>query len=171
MQTEDYSEVREWAQDIVAHPGLSSPFLKTVAETVLELLPKQTIAETGFDFDEHHLAGAITRDGGDVVMLWQDVDETEQIICVDSAWTPGWLTPNGKKYKLVETTKPPHPTVLKTEHDLRGAPAGTILEASDRALWTRFGNGMWVSGADVDKSSFTLSASGPYHVLRWGWEK
>lgn len=166
MQNKDYSEVREWAQDIVARPGLSSPFLKTVAETVLELLPKQTMADVEWDDDTHHLTGA-TSPGGDVVMMWHDVDDSEQIICVDSAWYPGQLTPNGKQYKLVEATASDHPEVLTTVEDYEDAPLHTIVALKGYVPYVKRGVSVW---ANTYNSTFGNEeiANTSRQVLRWG---
>lgn len=170
MQTKDYSEVLEWAQHIVAHPGLSSPFLKTVAETVLELLPSQTIAETGFDFDTHHLAGATTRDGDEVVMLWQDVDETEQIICDEASWAPQFLTPNGKRYELHEVSESDHPETLTTEQDYKDAPLGTIVADNGAVPSVKWKPRTWSTSLNSPCPDGKM-AGFSRKVLRWGWSK
>lgn len=167
MQTEDYKEIREWAQYSVDNPRLTSPFMVTVAKTMLDLLPEPAIAETGFDFDEHHLAGATTRDGDGVVMLWQDVDETEQIVCHDSAWAPDCLTPNGKKYKLVEATEQGHPEVLTTVEDYENAPLHTIVALKGYVPYVKRGVSVW---ANTYNSTFGNEeiANTSRQVLRWG---
>ena len=174
---EDYRKAREWAEEILAFPETAYPSQSMVAKVLLELLPKQTMADVEWDDDTHHLTGA-TSPGGDVVMMWHDVDDSEQIICVDSAWYPVQLTPNGKQYKLVEATvssnenvrpnQPEHPTVLKTEGDFEDAPEGTIVTKRGRGPWILLENGMWVTtSAEYPSEGMTITA--PYTVLRWGW--
>lgn len=168
MQTEDYKEVREWARQVMDNPGYTSPFMQTVAKTMLELLPSQTIADTGFDFDEHHLAGATTRDGDEVVMLWQDVDETEQIICDDSAWAPDCLAPNGKQYELREISEPDHPETLTTAEDYADAPVGTIAAPNQCSPYMKYGLIRWKDMSDDTFSDEDMSGAA-LKVLRWGW--
>ncbi|MCQ4616001.1 hypothetical protein KBX29_03955 [Corynebacterium sp. CCUG 18816] len=176
--TEDYRKAREWAEEILAFPETAYPSQSMVAKVLLDLLPKQTMADVEWDDDTHHLTGA-TSPGGDVVMMWRDVDDTEQIICVDSAWYPVQLTPNGKQYKLVEVTvssrenvapdQPDHPTALKIKQDFREAPKGTIVGREPHSTWQKNEIGLW-SNEDGLFSSRDMSLTGPWEVLRWGWK-
>lgn len=178
MQTKDYSEVREWAQGVMDNPWQeANSRMRVVAKTLLDLLPKMTMADIGWDDDTHHLTGA-TSPGGDVVMMWHDVDDSEQIICVDSAWYPVQLTPNGKQYKLVEATvssnenvgldQPEHPTVLETQQDFEDAPVGTIAAPNQCSPYMKYGLIRWKDMSDDTFSDEDMSGAA-LKVLRWGW--
>lgn len=175
---EDYRKAREWAEEILAFPETAYPSQSMVAKVLLELLPKQTMADVEWDDDAHHLAGATTPDGQDAVMMWFDGDESELIMCVDAAWSPGQLTPNGKQYELREVTvssnenigldQPEHPTVLKTEEDFEDAPNGTIVAKSKRSASTKFATGEWGNPHTRECPQY-MAECGPWTVLRWGW--
>jgi hypothetical protein len=176
MQTKDYSEVREWALRVASsHVADSTAF--RAAKVLLELLPKPTMAEIDWEHDIHHLAGATTPDGDDVVMMWLDDVESGLVMCSNAAWHPDRLTPNGKRYELREVTvssnenvdldQPEHPTVLETEQDFEDAPEGTIV-ARGAAPMTNYGNEGWC-GISPNQSSLMMSTYGPWTVLRWGW--
>lgn len=178
MQNKDYSEAREWARQVMDNPGYTSPFMQTVAKTLLDLLPKMTMAELEWEHDLHHLAGATTPDGKEVVMMWLDDVESGLVMCDNAGWEPSRLTPNGKQYKLVEATvssnenvgpdQPEHPTVLETEQDFEDAPEGTIVTKRGCGPWVLLENGMWVTtSAEYPSGRMTITA--PYTVLRWGW--
>lgn len=179
MQTDDYAVVREWAQGVMDKPWQeANSRMRVVAKTILDIVPLQTVADIGFDFDEHHLAGATSSDGDEVVMLWQDVDETEQIICDDSAWAPDCLAPNGKRYELREVTvssnenvgldQPEHPTVLETQQDFEDAPVGTIAAPNQCSPYMKYGLIRWKDMSDDTFSDEDMSGAA-LKVLRWGW--
>lgn len=174
----DYSvhRARVWAERALSS---ASWVEREAAKALLDLLPEPTLDEIGWDWDTHHMAGATTRDGDEVVMLWQDVDETEQIICDDSAWAPDCLTPNGKRYELrevavssnenVRPNQPEHPRVLETQQDFEDAPEGTIVTKRGCGPGVLLENGMWVTtSAEYPSEGMTITA--PYTVLRWGWD-
>ncbi|OIR41178.1 hypothetical protein BJP08_08100 [Corynebacterium sp. NML140438] len=159
----DYSirGAREWAQGAKSS---ASPVEREAAKALLDLLPEPTMAELEWDDDAHHLAGATTPDGHEVVMMWHDVGE--EIICNDWSWVPDSLTPNGKKYRLVED--PDHPTILKTEQDFKDAPLGTIVARAGSSPWVRNNEAVWLCAVDTDRSSNDMAYYGPWTVLRWG---
>ena len=163
---EDYRKAREWAEEILAFPETAYPSQSMVAKVLLDLLPKQTMADVEWDDDTHHLTGA-TSPGGDVVMMWHDVDDSEQIICVDSAWYPVQLTPNGKQYKLVEATASDHPEVLTTVEDYEDAPLHTIVALKGYIPYVKRGVSVW---ANTYNSTFGNEeiANTSRQVLRWG---
>lgn len=178
MQNKDYSEAREWARQVMDNPGYTSPFMQTVAKTLLDLLPKMTMAELEWEHDLHHLAGATTPDGKEVVMMWLDDVESGLVMCSNAAWHPDRLIPNGKRYELREVTvssnenvgldQPEHPTVLKTEEDFEDAPNGTIVAKSKRSASTKFATGEWGNPHTRECPQY-MAECGPWTVLRWGW--
>lgn len=161
----DYSirGAREWAQGAKSS---ASPVEREAARALLDLLPEPTIADTGFDYAKHHLAGATTPEGEEVVMMWLDTAEDGLVMCDNYAWAPGQLTPNGKKYRLVED--PDHPTILKTEQDFKDAPLGTIVARAGFSPWVRNNEAVWLCAVDTDRSSNDMAYYGPWTVLRWG---
>ena len=177
MQNKDYSEAREWALRVVSSRVADSTSFR-VAKVLLDLLPSQTMADLAWDDDVHHLAGATTPDGQDAVMMWFDGDESELIMCVDAAWSPGQLALNGKRYELREATvssnenvgldQPEHPTVLEAQQDFEDAPEGTIVTKRGCGSWILLENGMWVT-TSAEYPSGGMAATAPYTVLRWGW--
>ena len=100
-------------------------------------------------------------------MMWHDVDDSEQIICVDSAWYPVQLTPNGKQYKLVEATASDHPEVLTTVEDYEDAPLHTIVALKGYIPYVKRGVSVW---ANTYNSTFGNEeiANTSRQVLRWG---
>ena len=171
MQTDDYAVVREWALDVLNDPGQTNPRMRTVAKTILDLLPKTTIADIGFDFDKHHLAGATSSDGDEVVMLWLDDIESGLIICETDAWEPKALTPNGKRYELREVgevDEPGHPETLTTAEDYADAPVGTIVANNGHLPCAKRNMGDWVDTLST-KHTHNGLAGASRRVLRWGW--
>ena len=87
-----------------------------------------------------------------------------------------WLTPNGKRYKIVEATvsqdekvaddQPEHPKVLRTKDDFADAPDGTIV-AKPGYIAVSKKCGEWV-GMHLIRTDSTMAETGPYEVLRWG---
>ena len=89
---------------------------------------------------------------------------------------PEWLTPTGKRYKLVDITdkpepgpEPEHPKTLHTVEDFENAPSGTIVTRVSQLPVTKF-CGEWRSLFSNDTPT-RMADLGPWEVLRWGWTK
>ena len=169
--TETARLAREWAD--TRNPDTLTDLARAAREHILATTTEPTMADIGWDDEEHRLAGATTPEGTEVVMMWHDADETNQIICLNSAWEPDRLTPNGKKYELREVTpsmdEPTHPATLTTLEDYINAPAGTVIAEPGGLAWTKRSSGgwtadsIWLPNPDV--------ADKERQVLRWRWGK
>lgn len=144
---------------------------KAAVEFILNNTTPPTMANVKWDDAEHHLAGATlqeVRTSKDVVMFWPDSEEPDEAIVTSfgrfSIWR-GNLTPNGKRYKLVEIV---HKQTLTTEEDYRNAPRGTVVGRDDgcamkgRAVWFATGRFNSISNEEI------ADCYGPLKVLRWG---
>ena len=161
--------MREWAESVMNSPiGSREEAEVLAAEHVLATTTEPTMTDVKWSDEKHFLAGATSRGGDEVVMMWNDVDETKQIICHDSAWEPDRLTPNGKRYELVEVTGDEHPETLRTVEDYENAPEGTIVAMPTVAdVWVKAG-GTWKQGEYKYRRSGYLAGT-ELIVLRWGW--
>lgn len=104
---------REWATST-----LPKGDAKTMAaiEHIMATTTEPTMADVEWSGEKHHLAGATLPDGGEVVMMWPDNYGTGHIIAKEGEWPPERLTPNGKRYELVEVTdKPENPVEPSTK--------------------------------------------------------
>ena len=170
---------REWAEKNypewvkVAEGTLAADLLekaRAAAEYILAHTTPETMEGVEWDDEKHHLAGATTP-RGDVVMMWPDEDAGD-IVTSRSSWRREQLTPNGKRYKLVEVTEPDHPEVLKTVKDYANAPEGTLAASSHgegyfhnetMSRWEST-HGDWKNYGEMESSSHSGRT-----VLRWGW--
>ena len=160
---------REWATS--TSPRGDAKTLAAI-EHIMATTPEPTMADVEWSDEKHHLAGATSRGGDEVVMMWNDVDETKQIICHDSAWEPDRLTPNGKKYRLVEVTGDEHPETLTTWEDFDNAPEGTVVSSPGAVPAMKNRDGRWRAvgiTTPLTSGSLALGAESPATVLRWGW--
>ena len=163
----DYSveAARAWAQGATSSVVLVE---REAAKALLDLLPPKTIAGIGWDHDTHHLAGATTRNGDEVVMMWLDDIESGLIICETDAWEPKALTPNGKRYELREISEPDHPKTLTTEQDYKDAPLGTIVADNGAVPSVKWKPRTWSTSLNSPCPDGKM-AGFSRKVLRWGW--
>ena len=90
--------------------------LDEAATHILANTEPETMQGVQWEHEKHHLAGATTPAGHDAVMMWCDEEDTGHIITDLGEWRPDQLTPNGKKYELVEVTdKPENPVEPSTK--------------------------------------------------------
>ena len=173
----DYSieTARSWAQGAKSSANLVE---REAAKALLDLLPTETMADVEWDYEKHYLAGATAHTGLAVVMLWEDTDETGQIICLDSAWPPEQLTPNGRRYELREIgdlpgyapdPKPGAVSWLVTAEEAEYAPVGTIIARSGSEPYLMDEDLGWVTIAG-ESTHEHIAANLPWRVLRWGWK-
>jgi len=167
MNKETERMARQWAEWNKSCE-VSSPEIQAAANFILANTPAPTMAEVEWDDDEHHLAGATTGDGLDVVMICNDYD-TDCIITGDGFTPRDELTPNGKRYELREiTNEPEHPETLTTLEDYEDAPAGTIVASNICLPYMKYELDSWTDNFGTTVSNEEL-VGGPTTVLRWGW--
>ena len=171
MSNERERLAREWAEDCQGEGKLPAYGIaaQAAAEHILATTPEPTMEGVQWDDEKHHLAGATLPHGGEVVMMWPDNYGTGHIIAKEGEWPPDQLTPNGKRYKLVEVTdQPEHPDVLKTVEDYENAPVGTIVALNGCLPYVKRGRNDW-SDAFGDTCSDKGMAGPAREVLRRGW--
>lgn len=109
---------REWAEE-AADNGAYGLSEKTAAaiDHIFATTTPPTMADVEWDDEEHRLAGVTTPGGVEEVMMWHDdTGGTDHIITDRAEWRPDQLTPNGKRYELVEVTdKPENPVEPSTK--------------------------------------------------------
>lgn len=169
---------REWARKIKSVPVVNYGLQANAAAEHILATTEPTMADIGWNEEEHALAGATLNYGGEpveVVMLAYEDG------CISYATSEGtrtsahlkYFTPNGKCYELREvgaTAEPAHPGYLETLEDYENAPEGTIAvltEGLGYPIMKHFGkwwrNGISFSNDDISKDT--------REVLRWGWGK
>ncbi|OFU54866.1 hypothetical protein HMPREF3120_05450 [Corynebacterium sp. HMSC11D10] len=166
---------RQWAES--RNPNSLSEDARAAREYILATTTKPTMADVEWD-DKHFLAGATldTEESAEEMVMCGFTRDGEIYVVEPNPgrgkrgyWPmPGDLTPNGKRYELVEVTE--HPEHLVDEDDFKDAPEGTIV-ASDGYLSTplvkRYGK--WCR----DRIEFTAeeldAVADQLRVLRWGW--
>lgn len=182
---------REWAEYYQNRwpkftPGTHAAELvekaKAAADYIMEHTTPPTMEGVEWEHELHHFAGATADTGEDVVMVDPhgpgitviDLD-TEEVV----AASPLAITPNGKRYELVETTdkpepgpepEPEHPKTLRTVEDYEDAPNSTIVAIQGfHTVWVK-DKGTWSDGMDYTATSDYMAGE-PREVLRWGREK
>ena len=173
---------REWAEKNypelvkVAEGTLAADLFekaRAAAEYILAHTTPDTMADVEWDHDTMPGTGALTKNG----RLWimrDDAGDAIDCISTDLAEiafvAKEGLTPNGKRYKLVEV--PDHPEVLKTVKDYANAPEGTLAASSHgegyfhnetMSRWEST-HGDWKNYVEMESSSHSGRT-----VLRWGW--
>ena len=137
---------------------------------VLATTPEPTMEDVEWEDKKHHLAGATTPDGDEVVMMWHDANGTGHIIADVGEGPRDAFTPNGKRYELREITdEPERPETLETVEDYENAPEGTIIANPGDMPWIKE-DGHWRSPRFRQSSeSLALTVVGNDRpVLRWG---
>lgn len=173
MACVDEVTARQRAQEVLDNES-SPQELVDLAEFVLATTNEPTMADVKWDAKEHFLAGADWSGHSPVVMVKSDYDSTITAIGDDGARlrTPfkADLTPNGKRYKLVEITDEgeyEQPKVLVTKQDYENAPEGTIIVTEGHTS-TREAFGWYIAGCEGGRSSEYMARLGEGEVVRWG---
>lgn len=164
---------RQWAELVKSVPEVDyGTKANAAAEYILDHTAPPTMADTEWDDEKHRGLGAVDDAGQEWVMLQ---DDGGYINCVGLDLNPvgaerDELTPNGKRYKLVEV--PDHPEVLETVEDYENAPEGTVVASGSEEPWMKTqdrwrsrGSTTWTDQAMV--RNFPLMPN--RRVLRWGW--
>lgn len=161
----DTGIARRWAQIAREDARLST---QEAAKALLALLPEPTLAEIGWDWDTHHMAGAITPQEEEVVMLWFD-DDANLVICAESAWRPDELTPTGRRYKLAALNKQTaHTWYLTTAEEAEDVPEGTIIAKPGSEPYLMDDDLGWITPSGAYTHEHVVENL-PWCVLRWGW--
>lgn len=178
MSNERERLAREWATST-----LPKGDAKTLAaiEHIMATTTEPRMEEVEWEDEKHFLAGAVYEVEGStcpVVMVGETRDGCE-IYSVDldehTGFWPmhGDLTPNGKKYELVEVTdEPEHPETLCTVEDYENAPEGTVVSSPGAVPAMKNRDGRWRAvgiTTPLTSGSLALGAESPATVLRWGW--
>lgn len=162
---------REWAENI--DPLLLNERARAAIEHVLATTTPMTMADTVWDDEEHHLAGATTPSGIEVVMLWLNTG-INRIVTDDALYARDMLTPNGKRYELREVgapEQPAHPETLETLEDYENAPYGTIVDI-DGIVAVRGWAGWYLVNFVGTRQPEFMFHQGEGDVIRWGgWGK
>lgn len=146
------------------------------AKYITQCLAPLTMGELPWDYGRHYLAGA-TDGEGECIMISpyrHDEESPLEIAAVTSDSSnillldPSDLTPNGKKYELVEVTGDEHPETLRTKDDYENAPRGTIVARNEYSPHVKNVQNEW-GNAFNDTYSDERLAGTSRKVLRWGW--
>lgn len=171
---------REWAKDCQREGKLPAYGIaaQAAAEHILATTTEPTMADVEWDNEKHRGLGAVDEAGQGWVMLQ---DDGGYINCIGLDLNPvgaerGDLTPNGKRYELVEVTdkpaqadEPEYPETLTTVEDYENAPVGTIVALNGCLPYVKRGRNDW-SDAFGDTCSDKGIAGHTREVLRWGWD-
>ena len=148
---------------------------RAAVEYILENTTSETMADLVWDDKTHRLGGAVSKTREDYAMIMADGDVGIYAFHAESGefyWlSRDSLTPNGKRYKLVEVTEPDHPKVLDSREGYVIAPAGTVIAGPDQ-VFTK-GETLWFpAGVDdcLTHSQMAGADSPARRVLRWGDE-
>lgn len=170
---------RKWAADCQGEGKLPAYGIaaQAAAEYILATTAESTMAGTAWVKETHYLAGAVTKNGTELIMLDMD-DDLILVVNPDTADLTNFdgyeLTPNGKHYELREVTdkpdEPTHPATLATQKDYEDAPVGTIVAKVDGHPWMKAHPIRWESGVKTLPNR-DISVIGPHQVLRKGWGK
>ena len=189
--TEQEQLAREWAEKIKKKASRSPSWFDeeciAAADLVLANTTPPTMEGVEWDAREHRGLGTVGEDGTEWVML--HMMPNDWIACISSDLRkyrhlkPKWLTPNGKRYELVDITdkpepgpepepEPEHPKTLSTVEDYENAPVGTVVAIRRGKPWTKNKTRLW--GREYNRAlqveNEQMSAISR-EVLRWGWSK
>lgn len=173
---------REWAETFKALEVNKE--CRAAVEFILANTKPPTMEDVEWDAREHRGLGTVGEDGTEWVML--HMMPNDWIACISSDLRkyrhlkPEWLTPNGKRYKIVEATvsqdekvaddQPEHPKTLRTVEDYGNAPVGTIaaINGYDPIIKGNDGWGRTSEGENTSEETARLAVA-ERKILRWGW--
>lgn len=173
---------REWATSTLPHGDMR---VRAAIEHIIATTTPPTMAEIEWD-DKHFLTGATNKNGEDNIML--GVESCDVITLPLNgqpamyAYAPGDLTPNGKRYKIVEATLSPgekvgpeqgkHPKILRTVEDYVNAPLDTIAAIDGcHPITKTMGGWERPDGDMLTNKEAAEHAVAERKVLRWGKKK
>lgn len=160
----------QWAEQVKSKPAVfCSQDALAAAEHILATTTPPTMADVEWNDEEHHLAGATTPEGNEVVMIHYN-SLTGRVATVDGYALDSALTPNGKRYELVEVSgEPERPETLTTLEDYANAPVGTNVAGNGYFPYVKSERGYWMNPSIGTCSNEGLAAVSR-RVLRWGWD-
>lgn len=178
-RAENTARLRRWAESVLAMPaGHHDEDVIAAAEHILATTTPPAMDEVEWDNEKHRGLGAVDEAGQGWVMLQ---DDGGYINCIGLDLNPvgaerGDLTPNGKRYELVEVTdkpdqadEPEYPETLTTVEDYENAPEGTIVASNGQWEVPHMKqNGLWWRSGIASDNEFMARNCHP--VLRWGWD-
>lgn len=166
---------REWAERFSRDvTPVTHEHVQAAIAFILEATKPKNLADLCWNSEKHFLMGV--NDGyQDLVALDMqrlvEGDPVELLVCdIDgsdgvSRRDPAEITPNGKRYRLVEETN--NPKVLKSESDYKSAPAGTIVCKPMGCIpFIKTSRGHWETGKHIYE--IAELAGDERSVLRWG---
>lgn len=165
---------RKWADNAMLMPVDLDGLAAAAVEYIRTTLPPLNMAEVEWDQTAHHLAGATTTSGHDVVMLELHSSTDIGAYRLDSRdltfYAGDELTPNGKRYEVREAVEDPHSEALGTVAEFNAAPDGTVV-AADGYLSVPMvkQHGKWMRAGDTNPLETDFLVGAPKRVLRWGW--
>lgn len=167
---------REWAEGFSRDvTSVTHEHVQAAIDFILESTQSQTMADVAWAWNsEKHFLLGVTDGYEDLVALDMqrlvDDDPVELLVCdIDgsdgvSRRDPAELTPNGKRYRLVEETD--NPKVLKSESDYESAPEGTIVcKAKSHQPFAKASDNYWDNDGQTYESADL--AGEERQVLRW----
>ena len=172
MSSEQTRLARQWAEKIKADNTITRyEDTHAAAEYILATTTPLTMADVEWDVDEMPGTGALTKHG----RLWIMRDDAgDAIECISpnleeiASVAKKGLTPNGKRYELVEISdEPEHPETLRTVEDYEDAPQGTIVASPFCAPSMKQGERWWRNYASYSNNE--IAQQDVCQVLRWGW--
>lgn len=152
--TDQKKLARQWAESRGQFENRSERE-RAAAEFILANTKSETMMGREWVHSEHHMAGADWEGYIPVVMIDPASGRSTYVLTVEEEDVHEAddkdLTPNGKRYKLVEDTTPDHPEVLETLEDYVNAPEGTIIARPGDIPWIKEG-AVWRSQFGHDSS-------------------
>lgn len=151
------------------------------AQHILATTTPLTMADV--KWDKRHFGRVCEgEDGVEWVMLYRRGDGRIMGVTPDlqkvRGLRPQWLTPNGKKYELVEVgatvssdenvAPEQHPETLRTKDDYENAPVGTIVARDGYSSYVKQAQAVW-GNAFYDTYHDAGLAGSSRKVIRWGW--
>lgn len=170
---------REWAEKFSRDAtSVTHEHAQAAIAFILEATKPQTMADVvgAWNSEKHFLLGVTDGyedlvaldmqrlvEGDPVELLACDIDGSDGV----SRRDPVELTPNGKRYRLVEETD--NPKVLKSESDYESAPVGTVVCKPERDMpFVKANDERW-GYEGIRCTSREMAEYGEERtVLRWG---
>lgn len=171
---------REWAERFTRDvTSVTHEHVQAAIAFILEATKPQTMDDMSWAWNsEKHFLIGVTDGYENLVALDMqrlvEGDPVELLVCDTdgsdgvSRRDPVELTPNGKRYRLVEETG--NPKVLKSESDYESAPVGTIVcKSGSRQAFVKSSDGRWEYGGLGYMNREVAESGVERTVLRWGY--
>ena len=174
MSNEKEKLARQWAESVRDSDPIMSERAHAAAEHILATTSPLTMADVQWNTEAHRGAGVTADTGSEWVMLRSNGGKRIECVRTDMkeylSLSRSDITPNGKKYELVEVTGDEHPETLTTVEDYENAPVGTIVDIY--GLVAVRGKRDWFpTDGTIIYSANEMFHQGEGDVIRWGWGK